>query len=137
MVDVDSLARLALFADLGAPELETIAHQVSEERYGRNTKVLRQGLSGSNFFVILDGEASVRIDGQTRAQLRAGEFFGEVSLLLGEPVQADVVAESEELRCAILPGLELRPLLLKHPQVTVRMLEMGARRLRSANRWAS
>lgn len=137
MVDVDSLARLALFADLPSPELETIAHQVSEERYQRDARVLREGLSGSNFYVILDGEASVRIDGQTRALLRAGEFFGEISLLLGEPVQADIVAESEELRCAILPGPELRPLLLKHPPVAIRMLEMGARRLRNANRWAS
>jgi CRP-like cAMP-binding protein len=136
-VDADSLARLALFADLTAPQLEALAHTVDEERHARGERVLRQGLSGSAFYVILAGEAAVRIDGQERARLAAGEFFGEISILTGEPVGADVVALSEELRCGVLPGPELKPLLLAYPQVAVRMLEFSARRLRSANRWSS
>ena len=135
MVDVESLARLALFADLNAPELEAIAHAVNEERYDRSTKVLRAGLSGNQFYVILDGEASVLVDGIERARLRAGDFFGEISILTGVQVIADVVAESEELRCAVLPGPDLKPLLISHPHVAIRMLELGARRLRATTLW--
>ena len=135
MIDPESLARLALFADLAAPQLEAVAHTLDEERHPRDARVLRQGLSGNAFYVILDGAAAVRIEEVERARLHAGDFFGEVSILTGEAVGADVVVISEQLHCAMLPGPDLRPLLLEHPHVAVRMLEIGARRLRSANLW--
>jgi CRP-like cAMP-binding protein len=135
MVDSDSLARLALFADLAAAQLDAVANLLDDERYPRGTRVLRQGLSGNSFYVILEGDVAVSIDGEQRARLRPGEFFGEISILTGEPVQADVVVMNEELRCAVLSGPELKPLLLRHPSVAVRMLELGARRLRAANLW--
>jgi CRP-like cAMP-binding protein len=135
MIDTESLARLALFADLTRPQLEAVAHAVAEERFPRDQRVLREGLSGSAFYVIVDGEASVRIEGQERARLRPGDFFGEVSILTGDPPGADVVAASEELRCAVLAGPELEPLLLAYPRLAVRMLAVEATRLRSANTW--
>jgi CRP/FNR family transcriptional regulator, cyclic AMP receptor protein len=135
MVDRDALARFALFADLDGPQLEAIAHALDEERFSSGARVIREGLSGGGFYVILEGQASVRIDGQQRALLGAGDFFGEVSTLAGEPASADVVAASDLLSCAVLPGTELRAFLLQYPTVAIRMLESGARRLRTANRW--
>ncbi len=135
MIDVDSIARLALFADLSRPQLEAVAHAVREERFRRGTRVLREGLSGSAFYVVVEGEASVQIDGEERARLRPGDFFGEVSILTGDPPDADVIAASDELRAAVLAGPDLEPLLLEYPKLAVRMLEIEARRLRSANRW--
>ena len=55
-------------------------------------RILRQGFAGTGFYVILEGEVTVRIDGEDRARLGKGDFFGEMSLLLGEPPVADVVA---------------------------------------------
>jgi CRP-like cAMP-binding protein len=135
MVDADSLARLALFADLSTPQIESVAHMFDEQRFGRDERVLRQGLTGTGFYVILGGEASVRIDGHERARLTGGEFFGEISILASEPPTADVVAATDELRCAALPGPELAHLLFEHPAVMFRMLQTEARRLRSANLW--
>jgi CRP-like cAMP-binding protein len=131
---VDLLAGLALFADLGRPELETVAHTFEEEWFTEGQRVLRQGFSGSNFYVVLEGEAAVRIDGQTRATLGRGEFFGEVSVLLGEPPTADVVA-LRALRCLVLNGQEIETFLLAHPRVMYRMLQAQARRLRASNLW--
>jgi CRP-like cAMP-binding protein len=136
MVEPGTLARLALFADLASPQIEALAHMMEEASFGAGTRVLRSGLLGNAFYVVTNGEAVVLIDGEERARLGAGDFFGEVSILTGEPAGADVVAASEELRCGVLPGAQLRELLLAYPQVSVRMLEAGARRLRSANRWA-
>ncbi|MFQ5426267.1 MAG: cyclic nucleotide-binding domain-containing protein [Gaiellales bacterium] len=136
MVAPDALARLALFGDLAAPELAAVAQLMDEASYTRESRVLREGISTNAFYVILDGEAAVLIDGSERARLHAGDFFGEISILTAEPTGADVVAVSEELRCATLPGAELRPLLLEHPHIAVRMLDAGARRLRAANLWA-
>ena len=135
MIDRESLARLTLFADLAAPQLEALSQTLAEERVPRGTRVVRRGLSGGSFFVVLEGTASVEIDGEQRARLVPGDFFGEVSALTGELTSADVVAASDELRCAVLAGEEVRPLLLRYPAVAVRMLETGARRLRAANLW--
>jgi CRP-like cAMP-binding protein len=135
VIDAESLAPLALFAELEPQHLEALAQAFDEERHPRDARVLRQGMSGNAFYIILNGEASVRIDGGERARLVPGEFFGEVSILLEEPPFADVVAASEELRCAVLPGPEFRELLLQHPTVLYRVLQTVAKRLRSASLW--
>ncbi|MDR7522945.1 MAG: cyclic nucleotide-binding domain-containing protein [Armatimonadota bacterium] len=133
---VEIMAGLALFADLTRPQLQAVAHTFEEEWFEEGQRILRQGFSGSNFYVILDGEAAVRIDGQTRATLGRGDFFGEVSVLLGEPPTADVVA-LRPLRCIALAGPETEHFLISHPRVMFRMLQAQARRLRNANRWRS
>ncbi|MDR7544600.1 MAG: cyclic nucleotide-binding domain-containing protein [Armatimonadota bacterium] len=133
---VDILAGLTLFADLTRPQLQAVAHTLEEEWFTEGQRILRQGFAGSNFYVILDGEAAVRIDGETRATLGRGDFFGEVSVLLGEPPTADVVA-LRPLRCVALPGPETEKFLMAYPRVMYRMLQAQARRLRNANRWRS
>lgn len=130
----DKLAELSLFADLSRPHLEEIAHRFDEQVFADGERVLRQGMTGTAVYVVLDGEVCIRIDGQERARLGRGEVFGEVSALLGEPPTADVVAVGV-VRALVIPGPELRPFLLEHPQVTFRMLQAESRRLRTANLW--
>lgn len=136
MIDAERLAGLSLFADLSHAELAAVAEEMEEESFSRGARVLREGIGGGGFYVITDGSASVVIGGRERALLHAGEFFGEVSVLTGERPGADVVAASDELRCALLGGPRLRPFLLEHPGVALRMLEAMARRLRAANLWS-
>jgi CRP-like cAMP-binding protein len=133
---VDQIAGFALFADLTTPQLQRIAHTFEEEVYPEGARVLRQGLSGSAFHIILDGEAAVVIDGEQRATLGRGDFFGEVSILLGEAPVADIVA-SRPLRCLVLAGPQVQSVLLDNPPLMYRMLQAQARRLRNANRWRS
>ena len=133
---VDKLAGFAMFADLSTPQLQSVAHTFDEAWFPEGERILRQGLTGSGFYVILEGEAEVRVDGQRRATLGRGEFFGEVSILLGEPPVADVVA-LRPLRCLVLDGPSVEGFLVDHPRVMYRMLQAQARRLRNANRWRS
>jgi CRP-like cAMP-binding protein len=133
---VDTIAGFALFADLTTPELHEVAHTFEERWYPEGERVLRQGLTGSGFYVILEGRSSVQVDGEERATLGRGEFFGEVSILLGEPPVADVVA-LDSLRCLVLPATSVEGFLIGHPRVMYRMLQASARRLRNANRWRS
>ena len=130
----DTLAELTLFSDLTRPHLEEIAHRFDEQMFANGERVLRQGLSGTAVYVVLEGEVSIRIDGEERARLGRGEVFGEVSVLLGTPPTADVVANGI-VRCLVIPGPDLQPFLLDHPQVTFRMLQAESRRLRAANLW--
>lgn len=131
---VESLAQLTLFADLTQPQLEEVAHTVGEEMFGKGQRVLRQGMSGGGLFIILEGDAQIVIDGEERARLGRGDFFGEIAALTGEPPTADVVAATM-LRCITVPGPELQTFLIEHPSVMLRMLRAEARRLRSANEW--
>ena len=127
---------MALFADLTTPQLEAVAHRFEERLFPEGERILRQGLSGSGFYVIVEGAASVVVDGTPRATLIRGDFFGEVSILLGESPVADVVA-LRALRCLVLPGSDVELFLLDHPKVMFRILQAQARRLRNANRWRS
>jgi len=133
---VDAIAGFAMFADLSTPQLEAVAGVFEETWFPEGERILRQGLTGSGFFVILDGECSIRVDGQERARLGRGEFFGEVSVLLGESPVADVVAV-RPTRCLVLGGPAVEAFLTSYPRVMYRMLQAQARRLRNANRWNS
>lgn len=130
----DTIAGFGLFADLTGPQLERVVHRLEEAFFPAGERVLRQGLTGSGFYVIVEGEASVVVDGQERARLSRGDFFGEVSVLLGDPPTADVVALTP-LRVLVLGGPDVETFLVDHPRVMFRMLQAQARRLRNANRW--
>ena len=133
---VDILGRLTLFADFSRPELEALAHTVDEEMFAEGQRVLRQGLSGSGFFVILEGQATIAVDGEQRWTLGPGDFFGETSVLTGDSPTADVVATSL-LRCAVVPGPELEEFLIARPRLMYRLLQAEAHRLRNAIEWRS
>lgn len=133
---MDAIAGFGLFADLTSPQLAGIVHTFEELPFAEGERILRQGLSGAGFYVILDGEASVLVDGAERARLGRGDFFGEVSILLGEAPIADVVA-TRPMRCLVLSAPAVEAFLVAHPRVMFRMLQAQARRLRAANRWRS
>jgi CRP-like cAMP-binding protein len=130
----DTLGQLALFADLTPSQLEAIAHTHEEDVFAAGERVLRKGLSGGNFYVILDGEAAVELNGEQRVLLGRGDFFGEISALTDEPPTADVVAVTI-LRCLVIPGPQLERLLIDRPQFMLRLLRMEARRLRNTLEW--
>src|SRR6195256_5382208 len=127
----DTLAGLSLFADVGAAELNSIAHVMDERRFGDGERILRQGITGSAFYVILEGDAAIRVNGKDYGTLGRGDFFGEIAILLGEPPVADIVA-TRALRCVIIPGPDLQAFMLTPPPVMYRMLQAEARKLKQA-----
>ena len=131
---VETLSRLSLFADLPYPQVEALAHTFTEEVFAEGQRVIREGMTGSGFYVILEGEAKVVIGGQERARLTRGDFFGEISILTDELPTADVTATTM-LRCLTIPDNELKAFMLRQPNVMYRMLQVEARRLRAANAW--
>lgn len=132
----DVLAGFTLFGDLATPQLLGVAGAFEEVFVPQGERVLRQGLSGTGFYVILDGTAAVIVDGDQRSVLSRGDFFGEVSILLGEPPTADILA-LQPMRCIVLAAPNVESFLGAHPKVMYRMLQAQARRLRNANRWRS
>src|SRR2546423_14513959 len=99
---VDILAGFALFADLSTPQLESLVETFGEETYVEGDRVLRQGLTGSSFYVILDGSASIRVDGVDPASLGGVDYFSEIAYLLGSPA-ATVNEPRGTSRCHAVP----------------------------------
>jgi CRP-like cAMP-binding protein len=125
-----TLSGIGLFADLTRPQLEEIAHTFDEQYFSPGERILRKGFTGSGFFVVVEGEASVEVEGNKIARLGRGDFFGEISILLGEPPSTDIVATSP-LKCLVLAGSDVQPFLEAHPKVMFRILQAEAAKLRS------
>ena len=133
---VNTIAAFSLFADLTGPQLEEVAHIFDEAFFGEGERILRQGVSGSGFYIILEGTAAIRVNGADRSSLKAGDFFGEISCLLGEVPVADIVA-TKALRCLVLPAAQLEGFLTAHPWVMYRLLQGEARKLKNTTKWLS
>jgi len=132
----DTIAGFALFADLSTPQRQHVADVFTEQWFGDGEKVLHQGLTGSGLYIVLDGSAAIRIDGVDRATLRAGDYFGEISCLLGEAPTADIVAVGA-LRCLMLPSTQVESFLKANPLVLFRLLQGEARKVRTTTKWLS
>jgi CRP/FNR family transcriptional regulator, cyclic AMP receptor protein len=126
------LGRLGIFADLTEAELRDVAAELDEQSFAEGRWVLRQGETGTGLFIIVDGEVGVVIDDDERATLTTGSFFGEVSVLLDEPVTADIVVR-KPLSCLVIPPRRAEEFLIAYPRVMYRMLQIEARRLRTVD----
>lgn len=140
------IAGVTLFADLSPAQLEKVSHAFEEQWFEAGERAERQGFVGSGFHVILDGEAELQMGGEVIDRtatsligtkpftLKRGDWFGELSILFGEPAISDVVA-TRPLHCIVLPAQELEPFLFAYPGVMYRLLLGEARRLRDPLRW--
>ena len=86
---------------------------------------------GDEFFLILDGTASVEVAAEQRVALRPGAFFGEMSLLDGGPRSATVVAETP-VRLLVIIRRNFSVLLKDVPGLTQSLLVTLSRRVRQA-----
>jgi CRP/FNR family transcriptional regulator, cyclic AMP receptor protein len=132
----ETIAGFSLFADLSASQREKVVHLFDEAWFSEGERILRQGFSGSGLYIILDGAAAIRIDGVDRATLQAGDYFGEISVLLGDPPVADIVAV-RRLRCLVLPSAQVEAFLKANPNVMYRLLQGEARKVRNTTKWLS
>jgi CRP-like cAMP-binding protein len=129
---VESVARLALFSDLGFSEIEEVLPMVEEVLYHEGQWVVRRGDVDVGLNIIVDGEVSVVLEGDELAALSKGSFFGEISALLGEPTVADVIARTP-LQCLFVKPEDVESFLVANPRVMFRMLQAEARRLKTTD----
>jgi len=124
------LAACPLFTGVGPDELATVAEMATEIEFPAGHVIARQGEIGTGFFIVVEGRVKVVRNAEVIATLGPGEFFGELSVLDGQPRNAQVAAEVPT-RCLALPSWEFERVLLANPQLSLAILRGLARRLRS------
>jgi len=110
-----ALSRIDFLSVLSPEELETVAQQAAVRVYLPGEAVVRQGDAGAEFFIILEGTADVR-RGEggkvaTVATLHPMQFFGEMSLLTGEPRSATIVAQTKLEVVVVTKAVLERPIM--------------------------
>lgn len=81
-----------LFAGLPDAQLDRLVDEVAVHHFGRGEKVLEEGAEGQTFYVVAEGAVSVSVGGREVRHLTHGQYFGEMSLLTGEPRTATIAA---------------------------------------------
>ncbi|MBW2458068.1 MAG: mechanosensitive ion channel [Deltaproteobacteria bacterium] len=128
------LSRIGLFSSLSAEEHETLADGLRFAPFAEGEIMTRQGAEAHWLYIIESGRAAVRLavnDEIERevASLGAGDFFGERSLLTGEPRSATVVA-SADVECWRLEKATFQALLNRRPEIADEVaVELTAREM--------
>lgn len=105
-----------LFAMLEAHMVTALVDQAPISVYGTDEIVVRQGECGSSLFIVLKGTLEVSIDAVVVGNICQGSFFGEMSLLTGEPRSATVRATCEVWLAEITKEI-MEPILRANPVV--------------------
>ena len=129
---LSSLAEVPLFSALSQRDLARIARLGEEVEVEAGTRLVDEGATGDQFFVILSGKAKVTRRGRRIAALGRGDSFGELSLLDRGPRTATVTAENR-MELLVLGQREFSGLLDDAPGFSRKLLAGMARRLREAD----
>jgi CRP-like cAMP-binding protein len=119
-MDLKLLASQALFSSLDQIQLEHLALGSRRIRFGKGERIISQGDAGNSMFILATGKAEVHVEREGRSQpvgtLVAGDCFGEISLLTGEPRSATVLAT---LDCEVIEIEQetVGILLREHPEL--------------------
>ena len=125
---IEMLRDLPVFAGCSVRELAQIARLVDEVEMPKGGVLMQEGEPGRESFIIVDGTATVSVDGTEVATLGAGSFVGEMSLLELLPRTATVVAQTPVRLLAI--GPQQFNSLLDNSVVARKLLATMAGRLR-------
>jgi CRP/FNR family transcriptional regulator, cyclic AMP receptor protein len=135
-VKVDSSDKIRLFREQGLSrrELMTLATFSEERRVPENAYVFQEGDEGKELYVIVEGRVIIckYIAGggeEALAILDRGDFFGEMSLLDGEPRSADARAHGGPLTVLALDEARVREVLSLDPAAAVEFLRLLCRLL--------
>ena len=125
---VTVLQKAPLWSSLNEKELKVVARSFKELKYESGHVIVRKGEQGVGFYLIADGSVEVRSGDQVLSKLGPGQYFGEMSLLDGQPRTADVVA-LEPSRCLVLSAWSFKSIVSAQPKMALKLLQESVRRL--------
>ncbi len=131
------LRRIDLFADLTDREADTVLDVMRERSFTRGTTVFHQHDSGGGLYLLLAGSVKISRTGRdgrdvTVAVLSEGNFFGEMSLIDGQPRSASATT-LQAARVLVLDREHFQRYVLAQPRIVAKLLRELSKRLRAAD----
>lgn len=132
------LRSVPLFAELDEGELDRFSRVAVPRNFPEGTRVFHEGDQSDACYIVRSGTFRVtreHPDGRaiTLATLGPGDIVGELAMLDGEVRSASVETLGGDGELLALPAKDVRALLKRHPDITVKMVAALTRRLRAAN----
>jgi CRP/FNR family cyclic AMP-dependent transcriptional regulator len=125
-----ALAAVPLFAHCTTRDLEFVASRADEVEVPAGRRLVRQGRSADSFYVLLEGEADLEVDGKRRPTLKPGDFFGEISMLDRGPATATVVTRTPA-RLMVMSHSQFRDAIKGNEELLGRVMAAMGERLRA------
>ena len=125
---VQALKRAPLFEGLSRKELGELARVTEDLEVPAGKVLCKEGDTGREFFVIVDGETQVTTNGKDLGARGSGEFIGEIALLEDTSRTATVTAKTT-LRVFVLTREDFRKLVRENPSVERKVMQALARRV--------
>ncbi len=125
------LREVPFFRNLSKQSLEEIAKITDEVHQKAGAVLAQQGDIGQEFIFIMEGEAKVEKDGNIVNKLAPHGFFGEISIIDGQPRTATVTAETD-VKLLVIHSRYFKELLEKVPGLAIEALTALCKYLREA-----
>ena len=125
---VELLKKVPLFADCTKAELRELAKSADELDLREGTVLTREGRPGREFFVLIEGTVAVTKDGKKVAELKGGDWLGEIALLTEKPRTATVTASSP-VDVLVITDRRFRNVVETMPSIALKVLSRVSDRL--------
>ena len=125
---IDLIKRVPLFSSASKSELAEIASIADEIDLPEGKVVIKEGDSGREFIVLIEGTAEVERGGRKVADIGPGDFAGEIALIAKTPRNATITTTSP-VRALVITDRAFRQLIDHSPQIAVGVLTALAERL--------
>lgn len=127
---LEKLRQVPLFAHLDKRETERLSMLADQLDVPDGQVLTRQGASGGEFFIVLDGKVAIEKDGQRIATMNPGDFLGEIALIDGKPRTATARADGDT-RLLVIGRAPFHELMDEFPSIRISVLEALAERVRA------
>jgi CRP/FNR family cyclic AMP-dependent transcriptional regulator len=125
---IEHLQRVPLFRACSRDELRKVSRRTTDIPVAEGRTLVNEGDRGLEFFVIVDGRATVSRRGRKVGELGPGDFFGELALLIDAPRNATVTAETA-MEAIVLSRKEFEAALADAPHLSRKIMAGMASRL--------
>jgi CRP-like cAMP-binding protein len=129
---IDLLKHVPLFADASRRELREISMVADEMVLPSGSILAREGESGRELVVIVEGAADVMRRGRKINSVASGDFVGEIAIVTDSPRTA-TVKTTQPTHALVLTRRDFRSLMKRVPSIQLKVLEALARRLPSTD----
>ncbi len=135
--DTSLLQSVPLFEKLHEDERALLANQLDEVSFRAGQLIFKRGDPGGSIFIVASGEVEIFVEDNTGQRIvfetaKGGDFFGELSLLDGDPRSASSLAISDT-KALRVDREDLQMLFTRHPSAAMDVLAVMGRRLREAD----